>query len=124
MMDEMFIQRSKRAEEAAQLLYDNGFYDACVSRCYYSMFYLVQGLLMEKGIGYSTHGGIVSQFGRIFVKEGPLDVEYSKILAKAFERRMLGDYGQLNQTSQEIASRALSEAKRFNETIGHLSPEG
>ena len=116
-MENNALFRSRRALEAAQLLFENEFYDACVSRCYYSMFYLVQELFLFKGIQYSTHGGLVSQFGRQFVKEGPLDREYSKILNRGFERRMLGDYGQTNMVSIEVASRALDETRKFNEAI-------
>ena len=112
--------RSKRSYEAANLLYENEFYDECVSRCYYSMFYLVQGLFMERGLQYSTHSGLISQFGKHFVKDGPLDKEYSKILNKGFERRMLGDYGQVNTTSKETASKALDEANIFNRKIREL----
>ena len=120
MRDDISMIRSKRSYEAANLLYENEFYDECVSRCYYSMFYLVQGLFMERGLQYSTHSGLISQFGKHFVKDGPLDKEYSKILNKGFERRMLGDYGQVNTTSKETASKALDEANIFNRKIREL----
>ena len=57
-MDDQAYSRSKRELKAAELLYENGFYAACVSRSYYSMFYLVQELFREKDMEYSTHSGM------------------------------------------------------------------
>lgn len=117
MREESGIKRSERALKAAELLFDNEFYDACVSRCYYSMFYLVQELLSRMDINYSTHSGLISQFGFHFVKTKILDKEYSAILRRGFERRMLGDYGQTASVSREVAKRSIEEARRFNEKI-------
>lgn len=116
MNDDRFLL-SDRSLQAAQLLFDNEFYDVCVSRCYYAMFYLVQELLAEDRIHYSTHKGLISGFGRKFVKEGPLDTEFGKILNKGYERRMFGDYGQKDVVTKEMAEIALSETKKFNEEI-------
>ena len=123
MTDEAAYIRSRKELEAAELLLDNGYYGACVSRCYYSMFYLVQELFKEKDLHYSTHAGLISQFGHHFIKEGTLDREYSKILRRGFERRMLGDYGQTASVSKEVAIRALTEAKRFHHAIMDVMKE-
>ena len=87
------------------------------------MFYLVQELFREKDMEYSTHSGLISQFGHYYIKEGLLDKEYSKILRRGFERRMLGDYGQTASVSKEVASRALDEARKFNDVIMKMTNE-
>ena len=113
--DEFFL--SDRSYQAAKLLFENGFYEICVSRCYYSMFYLVQELLASRGIHYSTHKGLISEFGRSFIKTGILDPEYGKILNKGHERRMFGDYGQKDIVSREVAETALDETNRFRDAV-------
>lgn len=120
MREDTGIERSDRALKAAELLYENEFYDVCVSRCYYSMFYLIQELFQRKNINYSTHSGLISQFGLQFVKSNLLDKEFSAILRRGFERRMLGDYGQIASVSREVAERAIEEAKRFNKKISEF----
>ena len=90
--------------------------------CNYSMFYLVQELLAEDRIRYSTHKGLISVFGRKFIKEGPLDKDFGRILNKGYERRMFGDYGQKDLVSREMAEIALSETGKFNEVVKKLFP--
>lgn len=87
------------------------------------MFYLVQELLKRENVSYSTHSGLISQFGLHFVKSNLLDKEFSAILRRGFERRMLGDYGQTAYVSREVAERAIGEAKRFNKRISELLKE-
>ena len=66
---------------------------------------------------------MISQFGHYFVKNGTLDKEYSAILRRGFERRMLGDYGQTAMVSKEVAARSIDEAKKFNSAIENLMNE-
>lgn len=87
------------------------------------MFYLIQELLIRESINYSTHSGLISQFGLHFVKSNLLDKEFSAIIRRGFERRMLGDYGQTASVSREVAERAIEEAKRFNKKISELLKE-
>ena len=119
MNDNKFFM-SDRSLQAAELLFENEFYEICVSRCYYSMFYLVQELLAEERIQYSTHKGLISEFGRRFIKEGPLEAKFGRILNKGYERRMFGDYGQKDVVNREMAEIALSETKKFNEAVKEI----
>jgi uncharacterized protein (UPF0332 family) len=123
LIKETGIERSKKALNAAELLFENSYYDACVSRCYYSMFYLIQELFKKKEIEFSTHSGLISQFGLHYVKSGKVDKEYSAILRRGFERRMMGDYGQIDTVTREVARRSIEEARKFHERIMELIQE-
>ncbi|MEX2706693.1 MAG: HEPN domain-containing protein [Candidatus Freyrarchaeum guaymaensis] len=49
---------------------NSGDYDSCVSRCYYAMFFLAEAVLLTKGLRASSHKGVISLFGKHFVKTG------------------------------------------------------
>ena len=47
---------------------------------------------MTRGRVYSRHQGVISAFGRYFVRTGVFPAEMGKWLADAFEERNLADY--------------------------------
>lgn len=84
------------------------------------MFYLVQELLESEGVKYSTHKGLISEFGRLYVKEGKIDRKYGRILNKGYEMRMFGDYGQKDIVTSELALSTLNETGYFNDGVKKL----
>jgi len=52
-----------------------------MNRCYYAYFYLIRSVLLEKNIHSKTHAGLISEFGRIFIKTGIIPKEFSNNLA-------------------------------------------
>ena len=112
--------RMEQAEEAlrdALALIELGSQRAAVNRSYYAMFYSVLALLNLIGQGTSKHGGAMALFDREFVKSGIFDKQFSHWLHEAFNRRQKSDYGEMIQVTDDEASQAAEEARRFVEEV-------
>lgn len=85
-------KKGGRSLAAANKLFEDGDYDFAVSRAYYAMFYLAEAALLSYGMTFSSHGAVISTFGREFVKPGHLEADLHKNLHDAFTERTVGDY--------------------------------
>jgi uncharacterized protein (UPF0332 family) len=83
------------------------------------MFYSVEAVLLTKSIATSSHKGIISKFGEIFIKNGIFPKEMGRELNRAFEKRQLGDYEHIFMISEEEAKEILLNGKDFVEKIIH-----
>ncbi len=94
MKDEIkdLIKKANRFLKSASILLDDGDYDSCVSRCYYAMFYVTEALLLIKGLKASSHKGVISLFGKHFIKTRILREDLGKALRRAYDLRQKGDY--------------------------------
>jgi uncharacterized protein (UPF0332 family) len=88
-------------------------YDSCVSRCYYVMFFLAEAVLLTKGLRASSHKGVISLFGKHFVKTGIFERELGKALNNAYDTRLAGDYGAGFIVTREEAEDLLETAQNF-----------
>ena len=77
------------------------------------MFYAASALLASKRISRSKHSGVISAFGEQFVKTGLIEIEYVKMLGRAFEARNDSDYDISFTSNRQLAERLSGEAKRF-----------
>lgn len=115
------IERAKKYLRSAELLLEEGDYESSVSRTYYAMFYSVQALLLTKNLSFSSHKGVISAFGKYFIKTNIFPKEMGKKLNKAFEKRQLGDYEYTFIISKEEAEELLRDGKEFvKEVIEYL----
>ncbi len=78
--------------DAARVLAKNGFWNSCVNRLYYSVFYAVNALLVSEEIQTKSHTSTKSQFSLHFVKTGRFDKKYGRLLSKLYDWRQKGDY--------------------------------
>lgn len=49
-----FIEKAEKFLSTAEDALKNGDYDSCVSRCYYSMFYMTEAVLLTKNLSASS----------------------------------------------------------------------
>ena len=64
------IKMAEESLKAAKTLREEGIHRFSVSRAYYAMLYCAQVLLLTKGLSFSKHSGVISAFGKEFVKKG------------------------------------------------------
>src|SRR3972149_4217211 len=86
------IKRAKEAMRAANLLFDNGFFNDAVSKLYYFLLYNVRALLLTKGLEPKSHEGALRLLGLHFVKKGifsPTEEASAPRVRKALEERAL-----------------------------------
>lgn len=86
------IKRAKRYLKSAEILLNEGDYESSVSRTYYAMFYSVQALLLTQNLSFSSHRGVISAFGKYFIKTGIFPKDMGRELNRAFEKRQISDY--------------------------------
>ncbi len=111
------IEKSDKSIEAATLLLREDFTEFSAGRSYYSMYYLVEALLITKDLFTKTHSGSIGLFSKEFIKTGVFSIEWSEYLAKAFDARSKGDYEVGSIVDAESAKEILEKAILFNELI-------
>ena len=112
-----YLEKSENKIKAAELLFENGFYNDCISRSYYSMFWAAKALLLIKGLNVKTHKGLITRFGLDFVKEGYIEKIQGRALRIAKEDREAADYEvDIDYTSND-AKTSIGKAKDFHEKV-------
>ena len=109
--------------EAAELLFNQGFYEDSISRAYYGMFYGARTLLLKENITVKTHRGLISRFGQKFVENGLLERKYGRNLRIAEELREESEYSISRDISREEALLVLKDAREFLEKITDILEE-
>lgn len=107
------LERAEKSIQAATELAASGFYDFAASRAYYAAFYAATAVLLDEGLEFSRHSGVIASIHQRLVKTGKLDKEQGKELNWLFELRNVGDYGVTIHVSQQDAERAIRVAENF-----------
>ena len=110
---EDFVEKSEKFLKTAEQALNIGDYDSCVSRCYYAMFFMAEAALLTKNLSASSHKGVISLFGELFIKTGIFDRGLGKALNDAYDKRLIGDYGVGFILTEEEARDMLETAKNF-----------
>ncbi len=119
------VARAKRYIKSAGILIKEGDFESSVSRSYYAMFYAAEALLLTKKLKFSSHRGVISQFGNHFIKTGLFNPEMGKHLRNAFDRRLVGDYSFAPTVTKTEAQESLDWAVEFTNVIeNYLTEKG
>ena len=102
-----FYEKAERFLHTARATLEIGDWDSCVSRCYYAMFFMAEAALLTKGITANSHRGVINLFGKHFVKTGVFPPEFGRALGRAYDERLVGDYGIEGGTTKEDAEMLL-----------------
>ncbi len=86
------MEQARDTLEDVKLLIENDRYRAAVNRVYYGMFYALLALGLANGFESSKHTQLIGWFNKNFIHPGLINIEYGKIVNKAFNRRVKGDY--------------------------------
>lgn len=114
------LERAEQSIQAAKELAKSGFYDFAASRSYYAAFYAATAALLDEGLEFSKHSGVIASIHQRLVKTGKLDKEQGKELNWLFELRSVGDYGVTVHVSQQDAEKATRVAESFLRVIKSL----
>jgi len=119
------LAKARQSLSAAKLMLDGGYPDYAASRAYYTMFYIAEAFLEDKGLSFSK-SGVISAFDRKFARTGRVPVKFHQYLIRAQELRNAGDYGQLDAVTSDRAAESIAQAEEFLElaqnAIGTLPP--
>ena len=119
------LAKARQSLSAAKLMLDGGYPGYAASRAYYTMFYIAEAFLEDKGLSFSK-SGVISAFDRKFARTGRVPVKFHQYLIRAQELRNAGDYGELDAVTSDRAAESLAQAEEFLElaqnAIGTLPP--
>ena len=107
------LGQARETMQAARQLLGSAHYRDAVNRGYYAMFYAGIALLASRNLGTSKHSGVISMFGRHFVKTGVFSPESGRHLRQAFELRQECDYADFVEPTLEQAEEIISHAGSF-----------
>ena len=117
------LNQADSALNSGKLLLEQKFYNDCVNRFYYSMFYAVLALLLTRNLGSSKHKGVISLFDKEFVRTGDFSKEMSNWLHSIFQQRLETDYDEQPKITPEKAIKIKDQAYNFIQTIkSYLQP--
>jgi uncharacterized protein (UPF0332 family) len=113
---EIVKYRLSRAHETLRevdILIENKLWNTAINRLYYSCYYAVNALLINKKIQAQTHAGVRQMFGLHFVKTGRIDKEFGKFYSIIFDKRLTGDYDDFVDHKEEDVLFLKSKAEKF-----------
>jgi uncharacterized protein (UPF0332 family) len=107
------LEKARRALEAAKRAMRDGDTETASDRAYYAVYYAAWALLGSRGAPRpKTHRGLIAEFSRLFVKDGPLSISDGAVLSRLENLRLVADYT-LQMVPEPDAERAVEEASRF-----------
>lgn len=107
------ISRSKEAYEEAVLLADNNHWNASANRLYYACFYMVNALLLNFNLTFSSHNGVKISFHQHFVKTGKISKSAGKTYSRIFNLRQEGDYADFKRYREQDIKPFIMDVKLF-----------
>ena len=107
------VAKAEDSVRAAELLARDGHYGFSVSRAYYAMFYVAEAMLLELGLRFTSHAGVISAFGLHFSKTQKVPAEFHRYLLAAQDGRTEGDYDIYPKLTADDAALAIGRAHEF-----------
>lgn len=111
------IKDSERYLRSATLLFHDHDYNSCVSRCYNSMYSIVQALFISRNLEISNQRGIIRLFAQRFIRTGIFNRELGKTLNDAHSLKEMECYLPLYRISENEAMNILKNTGDFIATV-------
>ena len=115
--------RLAKANEAfadAKLLAENKSWNPYINRLYYSCYYVVWALLLQKDISTHTHAGLKTQFNLHFIKNNIVEKDFGRLFSDLMDWRQKGDYGDMFDFTQESVEPLLIPVEQFLKRVTEL----
>ena len=112
--------RMKKSHEnyiTAELLLKEGDYDTALNRAYYSIFHIINALLILDNLNFKSHSAVIAKFRETYIKTNIFDKNMSVIIGGLFEDRNDSDYTDFFWASKEDAEIQVENAKIFIDRI-------
>ena len=113
-------QRSDEAIQEAELLCQEGFYNAAVNRLYYACYYAISALFLKDGIQAHTHSGMKTMFGMHYVKTKKIPLNQAATYYTLFEKRHSSDYDDFIYFDHEMTQELIALTKEFISVVKKL----
>ncbi len=112
------LDLADESHQTAKNIMDAGSARFSAAQSYYTMFYLVEALLLSKGLTFSSHSAVVAAYGKEFSKTGLLDPKFHRRIIVTQKRREVGHYGDENEgVTDEEAGESFQWAEEFIQAV-------
>ncbi len=111
------LDKADDSHAAAKVLIDKGFAGFSAAQSYYTIFYLVEALLLSKGLRFSSHSALVASYGKEFAKTQILDPKFHRYIVVAQKRRETGHYNAEPIITDEQALESFQWAGEFMQAV-------
>ena len=111
------IEKAEECYKDASLARDNSSYSNAANRSYYCIFHSMRALLALNEYDSKKHSGIISEFNRLYVKEGLFHEGSSEIIKLAFTVRGKSDYDDFYVVSKESVDTQIANARKFLDAV-------
>ena len=118
--EELMKYRLETAEQMladSEMLLRNDSFKGSLNRSYYAMFTSIRALLALDGKDFKSHGDVIGEFNRTYIKSGILETKFSKYIQKAFLIRNNADYQDFYIVTKTDTKTQLNNAQELLETI-------
>jgi uncharacterized protein (UPF0332 family) len=106
--------------DLAKFLISSGKLSVAVNRIYFGMYYALTALSLKYKFETSKHGQLIGWFNKEFVSTQLVDMQYGKIIRRAYQNRTKGDYDAFVVFSLEEVESLLIEMVEFIDEIKRL----
>ena len=107
------IKKARETYNEVELLIVNELWNTAVNRLYYSCYYAIIALLVDKDIQAQTHSGVRQMFGLHFIKSGLISNESGKFYSDIFDKRQTGDYEDFIDFNREDVMNLMEPANKL-----------
>ena len=114
------LSKAYEALRDARVLSENGSWNACINRLYYTCCYAISALLLKNGIVVKTHAGQITQFNQHFVKTGIISKDFGRLYTNLMDWWQKGDYGDMFDFSGEVVKTIIEPIEHFLDEIARL----
>lgn len=114
------MERACGSMKEAELMAQEGSYNASINRLYYACYYAAVALLLQNIISTQTHSGVKTMLGLYFTSKGKLSVSASKTFTTLFEKRHSGDYDDFVYCDQEMFDELYPKTESFIKEVKDL----
>ena len=114
------VNQAKETVNEADLMIKNSSFRAAVNRIYYSMFYMLLALSLKHEFATSKHQQLIGWFNKNFILTGKINKKYGRILRKAYQNRVKGDYEPIVKFDEEIVKSMFIDMNEFINAIMKL----
>lgn len=111
------LERAYEDLQSAEELFSEGHYRGANNRAYYAIFHSMRSALALKSVDSAKHSGVIAEFRRLFIKEGLIPVEVSKMVGSAFTIRNASDYDDMFIASKTETMEQIENARYVYEKV-------
>ena len=111
------MKKSASRLKSAQLLKAGEYYEEAIGAAYYAIFHAISALLALKGLHYSSHKAVISNFNREYVHTGLIGSISSKALSDLHNKRNESEYDPTVFVGEDGAKEAIQLAQTATQDI-------